>query len=194
MIQIGIDEVGRGSWAGPIVFAAVGFPSSVDRKDFKKIVIRDSKLMTADQRKRAEAVIRENAIIHVEYLSCEDIDLLGLSRGLARTIQRLVKKVLRDLPIGESSKFWIDGRRMCTLGVEHEYIIKGDRIMPIISAASIVAKVERDAYMTELGQRYQEYGFDLHKGYGTARHVKALAEYGISPVHRRSYRPIKAFL
>ena len=193
MIQIGIDEVGRGAWAGPIVFAAVGFLHPVNPADFSKIFIRDSKQLSSKQREKADEILRKNALIHLQYLSSEKIDSIGLSRGLAECIDLLVKKTVKSLPIGLEYKFWIDGRRACKLSGEYEFIIKGDVIMPIISAASIIAKVERDAHMVSLAQVYPQYGFEVHKGYGTAKHIAAIKKNGICNAHRRSYKPIRQF-
>ena len=190
MIQLGIDEVGRGAWAGPIVFVAVGFLQPVNATDFSKIFIRDSKLLSARQREKADAVLRKYALIYLQYLSSERIDSIGLSKGLAECIELLVNKTIKGLPIGAEYKFWIDGKRACTLPIEHEFIIKGDVIMPIISAASIIAKVERDAHMVSLAQVYPQYGFEVHKGYGTAKHIAAIKKNGICNAHRLSYRPI----
>ncbi len=193
MIQFGIDEVGRGAWAGPIVFAAVGFLQPVTPRDFKNILIRDSKLLNSRQREKADVVLRKYAVIHLQHLSSERIDSIGLSKGLAECIQLLVNKTVESVPKGLECKFWIDGRRACSLPTDHEFIIKGDVIMPIISAASIVAKVERDAHMVVLAQEYPQYGFEAHKGYGTAAHMAAIKKFGICKAHRRSYRPIKKY-
>ncbi len=193
MIQFGIDEVGRGAWAGPIVFASIGFLQPVTPKDFKKILIKDSKLLNSNQREKADFVLRKYALINLQHLSSERIDSIGLSMGLAECIQLLVKKTVESISRGVECKFWIDGRKACKLTVDHEFIIKGDVIMPIISAASIVAKVERDAHMVVLAQEYPLYGFEAHKGYGTAKHMAAIQKYGICNAHRRSYRPIQQF-
>ncbi len=102
----------------------------------------------------------------------------------------LVARIGSRLKRENDIKFWIDGKRICTPKLPHEFVIKGDMIMPIISAASIIAKVERDAYMTRLADKYPAYSFDKHKGYGTKKHQQALFEYGICPEHRLSYKPI----
>lgn len=194
MIQIGIDEVGRGSWAGPLVVAAVCFPTSVKSKDFKGICIRDSKLLSPFQREQAASIIRKFALIQIEYVSHLQIDELGIQGALVLAINHLVSEISAKLPTDDGYKFWIDGRRICNLPYNHEFIIKGDSIMPIISAASIVAKVDRDVHMTKIAHEYPVYGFDRHKGYGTAHHQTMLQTHGPCSIHRKSYKPIANLL
>lgn len=194
MIQFGIDEVGRGAWAGPIVFAAVGFLQSVDSRDFKKVCIRDSKLLSKIQREKANKAIRMHAFFDIDFIHHTEIDKLGLQKAIVEGITRLTKKIAQHVEDARDIKFWIDGRRICDLTYRHEYIIKGDGIMPIISAASIVAKVERDAYMRSIVVKYPSYGFERHVGYGTREHHEKLFQNGPCEIHRKSYAPIRALI
>lgn len=197
MIQLGIDEVGRGSWAGPMVLVAVGFVNPVSAKDFKNIIIRDSKLLSANQREQAAFVIHAYALVEIDYILVEEIDLLGIQKAFVLGLGRLTDRMnvrIQNLPQRHECKFWIDGRPAFAFPFNYEYVIRGDMIMPIISAASIVAKVERDAYMVDMAKEYPQYGFDRHKGYGTSHHQAMLNTYGPCLIHRKSYKPIKNLL
>lgn len=197
--QVGIDEVGRGAWAGPMVAAAVLFP--IKPRVPRTIPIRDSKLLTSIARKRAYDFITQRAIYTVVDVGPDIIDAHGVHEAHKVLIRKCVDSFLykyneissnfSDRPhrIDELT-FYIDGRKITDLRVNHIYQPHGDYSYKIISCASIIAKVQRDQYMKEISKVYQEYGFDEHVGYGTTKHQKAIETYGPTPIHRMSYRPL----
>ena len=177
----GIDEAGRGACAGPLVVAAV----VLDKTGIKRIPgLADSKLLTEGARETAYADIVKHAVDwHVTTIPHTEIDALGLHvcnvEGMRRAFAGLSKWPAYVLTDG----FPVQG-----LGAPALAMWKGDRVAASVAAASIVAKVTRDRMMRELDTRYPEYGFCRHKGYVTGEHLRALAEHGPSPVHRRSFR------
>lgn len=190
----GIDEVGRGPLAGPVVAAAVILPRGYSHPE-----IRDSKLLTAKQREKLMPVIKANATCWgVGVVDVEEIDrlnilqasLLAMVKALAALKSR-ADCVLIDgnqtipLPLFRIGKF-LTGRSLY-----QKTIIKGDQSCLSIAAASIVAKVARDEMMIELDRRYPEYGFAAHKGYSCVTHFEALKRFGASPVHRQSFKPVR---
>jgi ribonuclease HII len=181
----GIDEAGRGACAGPLVVAAV----VLDRTAIKRIpVLADSKLLTPAAREEAYGHIVARAVDwHAVTVSVAEIDGLGLHvcniAGMRRACAGLVSRPGYVLT---------DGFPVSGLGAPALAMWKGDRVAASVAAASIVAKVTRDRMMRELDERYPEYGFCRHKGYVTGEHLRALAEHGASPVHRRSFRCVPA--
>ena len=177
----GIDEAGRGACAGPLVVAAV----VLDKPAIKRIQgLADSKLLTAAAREEAYGSIVKHALDwHVTTIPHTEIDALGLHvcnvAGMRRACAGLTKRPAYVLTDG----FPVQG-----LGAPALAMWKGDRVAASVAAASIVAKVTRDRMMRELDERYPVYGFGRHKGYVTDEHLRALAEHGPSPVHRRSFR------
>jgi ribonuclease HII len=177
----GIDEAGRGACAGPLVVAAV----VLDARAIKKLPgIADSKLLSAAAREEAYGRITTYAVDwHVVTIEHTDIDRLGLHvcniQGMRRAYAGLS---------GNAGYVLTDGFPVTGLGAPNLAVWKGDRVAASVAAASIVAKVTRDRMMRELDERYPKYGFGRHKGYVTGEHLRALAEYGPSPVHRRSFR------
>ncbi|MBI4268558.1 ribonuclease HII [Candidatus Uhrbacteria bacterium] len=183
---IGVDEVGRGAWAGPLVVAAVMFraipviPSS--------IIIRDSKTLSAMQREKAAAFIRRHADIAIIVASCEQVDSIGIQRANALAFQKAARAVIKKSSTPAEQVFVrADGRRICDFSHTHEFLIKGDQKCQVIAAASIVAKVWRDRCMVCLSKKYLQYGFERNKGYGTKEHQEALRLNGLSPIHRQSF-------
>ena len=175
----GIDEVGRGPLVGPVVTAAVILP-----KDFYDERINDSKKLTEKKRELLYDVIMENAISVGVGISSEnvidEINILNATKkGLTMSLQELTVKP--DLIIVDALNH-ID-----TLGIPYESIIKGDAKCYSIAAASIIAKVTRDRIMREWDKVYPQYGFEKHKGYGTAAHISAIKENGLCPLHRLSF-------
>jgi len=177
----GIDEAGRGACAGPLVVAAV----VLDRTAIKRVgALADSKLLSPAAREDAYANIVKHALDwHVTTIPHTDIDALGLHvcnvAGMRRAcagLRRRPEYVLTDGFPGQG------------LGTPALAMWKGDRVAASVAAASIVAKVTRDRMMRDLDERYPVYGFCRHKGYVTGEHLRALAEHGPSPVHRRSFR------
>lgn len=177
----GVDEAGRGPLAGPVVAAAVILD---DRSPIKGLA--DSKVLTALRRERLYDEIRAKALCcSVALASVEEIDQLNILQATMLAMQRAVNG-LRLKP----TKVLVDGNRLPSLKVLAEAIVSGDALVPAISAASILAKVTRDRMLEAIHAQYPDYGFDRHKGYGTAQHLKALETLGPLAVHRRSFAPV----
>ena len=177
----GVDEAGRGPLAGPVVAAAVILD---DRSPIKGLA--DSKVLTALKRERLYDEIRAKALCcSIAMASVEEIDRLNILQATMLAMQRAVNG-LRLKP----TKVLVDGNRLPSLNVLAEAIVSGDALVPAISAASILAKVTRDHLLEEMHVEYPGYGFDRHKGYGTALHLKALETLGPLEVHRRSFAPV----
>ena len=181
---IGVDEVGRGCWAGPLVAGVVELSETIDG-------LTDSKLLSKKKREQLDLLIREQAAqFALGWVWPAEIDELGLTEAVRLAMQRAVDK----LTIADK-RIIVDGNinyLKDTLG--SSCMIKADLTTPEVSAASIIAKVARDAYMSELATRHREYGFESHVGYGTKQHVQALASLGvIHDVHRMSYKPVARY-
>jgi ribonuclease HII len=177
----GVDEAGRGPLAGPVVAAAVILD---ERSPIKGLA--DSKQLTAARRERLYDEIRAKALCcSVAQASVEEIDQLNILQATMLAMRRAVQG-LRLKP----NKVLVDGNRLPPLDVLAEAIVSGDALVPAISAASILAKVTRDRLLCELHLLHPEYGFDRHKGYGTAQHMQALKQHGALAVHRRSFAPV----
>ena len=179
-----MDEAGRGSWAGPIVAAAVILP-----KDTRLPGLTDSKLLTAAKREALFEKIYSSCELGIGVAMQEEVD----EGGLLHATYKAYTRALSALPI-QPDHIQIDGRDHFQFDIPHTSIIKGDLKVRRISAASIVAKVTRDRLMLEYAMEYPHYGFDAHKGYGTGRHQQALEKYGPCKLHRLSYAPIKRLL
>jgi ribonuclease HII len=181
----GVDEAGRGPLAGPVVAAAVILD---DLQPIKGLA--DSKVLTALRREKLFDEIRAKALcFSIAQASVEEIDQLNILQATLLAMRRAVEG-LRLKP----NKVLVDGNRLPTLDVLAEAIIKGDAKVPTISAASILAKVQRDRWCVELDLQYPQYGFAAHKGYGTAQHLAALREHGACPQHRKTFRPVAEVL
>lgn len=177
----GVDEAGRGPLAGPVFAAAVILDDLVPIAG-----LNDSKKLSAKRRERLYDEIRAKALCcSVAMASVEEIDRLNILQATLLAMQRAVKG-LRLKP----AKVLVDGNRLPTLDVLAEAVVGGDALVKSISAASILAKVSRDRWADELHQRHPQYGFDRHKGYGTAEHMAALQRHGVLPEHRRSFAPV----
>jgi len=177
----GLDEAGRGSWAGPLVAGAVILPPN---KKFKGI--RDSKLLSPQKRQKLFLQITKNAVSwSVGIVSHQEIDKMGIIPANRLAFERAVKK-LQITP----EYLLVDGVRNFSSNIPHQFIIQGDRKIVSIAAASIIAKVIRDQILKTLHQLYPMYNFEKHKGYGTKEHLKYLSEYGPSEIHRLSYKPM----
>jgi len=175
----GVDEVGRGCLAGPVVAGAVMLDPSRHIPG-----LADSKLLPPARRDELSARIRSNALAWaVAGVEPEEIDRLNIHRA---SIEAMRRAVLALVPLPDA--VLVDAFRIPALPMAQRGIIGGDRRCSAIAAASIVAKVHRDALMTELHAHDPRYGFDHHKGYATAEHLEALARHGLSPAHRRSFR------
>jgi ribonuclease HII len=190
----GLDEVGRGPLAGPVVAAAVILP-----RGFVHPGIKDSKLLSASQREKLAPIIKQNAVSwSLGIVEAEEIDRINIFNAsfvaMAKALQCLTPA---------PDQILVDGKQMIppemfptnkTFGAalpRQKSVIKGDRLCLVIAAASIVAKVTRDEIMVQLDQSYPEYGFAVHKGYASPSHLDALRRLGPSPVHRRSFQPVR---
>lgn len=181
----GADEVGRGSWAGPIVAGAVILPVG-----FKPKKVRDSKTLSPKQREEMFVYITSQAISWaVGVVSSADIDREGISPANKRAII----EALRRLHI-QPQAILIDAVSVEYHGKPVKAVIDGDAKILSVAAASIVAKVVRDSLMQGEHRLYPEYKFSQHKGYGTPIHERAIAQYGLSPIHRRSFQPMKSLV
>lgn len=192
---LGIDEVGRGPYAGPLVIGACilgDWQNSEDAEWIEKLT--DSKKLSTKRREELYILIKEKALATATgWVSSTEIDEVGLSEALRLATRRAVEQIQKTkVPFSE---IIIDGTMNFLVGTKLEKYVstlkKGDFLVKEISAASILAKVERDKYMAELDAVYPEYGFSKHVGYGTAAHQKAMEEFGLTPEHRRSFRPVR---
>jgi len=175
----GVDEVGRGALAGPVTAAACVLPVGL-----RLPRLADSKRLTPDARVFLDGEIRANAVaVGVAHVSASEIDAVGISRATARAM----RLALQDLGL-TIDHVLVDGLPV-ELGVEATAVVGGDATVRAIAAASIVAKVARDALMIELGEEYEGYGLAVNKGYGTPGHLAILAERGPCPMHRLSFAP-----
>lgn len=191
MAILGIDEVGRGPLAGPLVIGAVILPDD-ERPWFKEL--RDSKKLTAKKREELNKLILKEASTGLGWVEASELDEIGISKALKLATKRAVKQV-QSLHIS-FSQIIIDGKvnflSDTPLAKYTSTCIKGDDKIREISSASIIAKVARDHYMVELAKKYPEYNFDKHVGYGTKTHVAAIYKYGLTSEHRKSFEPCKS--
>lgn len=178
----GIDEAGRGPLAGPVVAAAVLLPVKGRPKG-----LDDSKQLTPEAREELAEKIRKVGIVAVGVASVEEIDTLNILRASHLAMRRAFE-ALPEKPIAAL----VDGNMNPDLPCPVEWVIDGDVIVPLVSAASIIAKVERDRMMSELCPQYPGYAFSKHKGYSTPEHQDALRRLGPCPIHRRSFKPVQA--
>lgn len=193
---VGIDEAGRGPLAGPICAAAIAFPPNVKHSVFNiwgKGGIRDSKKLSEIQREKIFAKLQElkkkrKVDFAAAMVGAVIIDRIGISRATALAVARALKKLSL---IPSDTKILLDGLLHAPKIYQNQKtIIKGDEKEPLIALASIVAKVKRDRKMRRLSKKYPKYGlykFEIHKGYGTALHLKMIRQFGLSSIHRRSF-------
>lgn len=182
---IGIDEVGRGPLAGPITVAAVA--ATGNSKFWKNI--KNSKKLSPLKREEWNKKIRRRFIYTIASVGPMIIDRIGINKAAKLAVRRVLKKLSGswNLKAGSCAIMLDGGLHAPKIYPRQETIIKGDERHPLIAAASIVAKVHRDAYMKRLHKKFPPYGFDRHKGYGTAFHRASLKTHGLSSVHRRSF-------
>lgn len=180
----GVDEAGRGPLAGPVVAAAV-----ILKKDVKFKYVDDSKKLSEKQRNLALIEIKENALaIGIGISSVEEIDLINIYRAAREAMLSAIGQ-LKVRP-----EFLLIDAMPMEIDIPYLSLIKGDARSVSIAAASIVAKTTRDLYMMEMDKLFPKYGFKNHKGYGTKEHIEALKTYGITPIHRKTYEPIKSMI
>jgi len=180
-IIVGIDEVGRGAWAGPLLVGAVALVGAAPDG------VTDSKLLSAQRRLHLSRHIKAVALgIGLGWVTSAEIDQIGLGPALKLASERAIAALEcdYDLIIIDGTINFLPGRNVTTQA-------KADLSVPAVAAASIVAKVARDAYMRRLHARDSRYGFDRHVGYGTALHARALDLHGPGPEHRRSVKPVR---
>lgn len=184
--MIGIDEVGRGCWAGPLLVVAARLTGELPAG------LKDSKVLSKKKRELYKHDIVLACDIGEGWVSPSEIDSLGLSESMRLGTTR----ALNNLQAKTSETIIFDGNiNYCdSKYTKSSAIIDADALFPIVSAASIYAKVTRDSYMTTLPDEYKVYEFDRHVGYGTKAHMEALKNYGVSDLHRKSYAPIKKLL
>lgn len=184
--MIGIDEVGRGCWAGPLLVVAARLKGELPEG------VKDSKLIPRKKREELLDPIRAVCDIGEGWVMPSEIDRLGLTKAMHLATAR----ALEDLGAKADETIVFDGNvNYCNSKfVRASAVIDADALFPIVSAASIVAKVLRDRYMADLPERYKIYEFASHVGYGTKDHSRLLREHGICDLHRRSFKPIKAYL
>lgn len=178
----GVDEAGRGPLAGPVTVAAVILDPNRPIKG-----LDDSKKLNEAKREALYPVIRERALAwSVIEVGIDEIDSLNILKATLTGMKRAVE-ALDPAP----SMALVDGNRAPDLACKVRTIVQGDSLEPAISAASILAKVSRDRLMLEMHERYPQYGFDRHKGYPTAEHMRLLEEFGPCEIHRRSFTPVQ---
>ncbi len=181
----GVDEAGRGPWAGPVVAACVIINKNIPRFD----EINDSKQLSEKKREELYEIIKNNSTYGIGVSSNKEIDKYGIVKATEIAIKRAIEH-MTDKP----EFLLIDGRDKFSLPIGYKSIIDGDNKVKSIAAASILAKVWRDRYMRLAADIYPNYGFDKHKGYGTKMHSEALAQYGICELHRISFKPIQRII
>jgi ribonuclease HII len=183
-ILAGVDEVGRGSLIGPVYAAAVILDKSINQK-----ILKDSKSLSKEQREELFKYIKKNSIWAIGKASVKEIENINILRASLLAMKRAIKK-LKNKP----SLVLIDGNKLPELeNYNLKYVIKGDQKIPSISAASIIAKVSRDRFITALSKKFNNYGWDTNSGYGTKQHLRAIKKYGITKHHRKTFSPIFKF-
>jgi ribonuclease HII len=190
MIQIGIDEVGRGPIAGPVAVGAFTCnPTFFDSIEID-VPLRDSKKLTQKQRQKWFDYLKDqkekgNCDFSVSMVSAEWIDKVGIVRAIKKALEQSLNKLSCDPT--ECHVYLDGGLKAPENYTNQETVIKGDELHPVISCASIVAKVSRDNLMTTYSQEYPQYGFEKHVGYGTKMHYEAIKKQGVTVIHRKSF-------
>jgi ribonuclease HII len=182
-LVFGMDEVGRGSFAGPLVASAVCF-----KKQFYWFKdLNDSKLLSAKKRERLSKLILKSGKCFIEVIEVGTINKIGVGKCNRLIFERLIKKILSEQK-GKKIHFLIDGNRKKINRKNLRFIVKGDSQIISIAAASIIAKVQRDKMMRNLGRIYKGYNFSKNKGYGTKFHQQAIKKLGLCEIHRKSFK------
>jgi ribonuclease HII len=184
-IIAGMDEVGRGPWAGPITACIY-----VEKKGRGPNGIKDSKKLSEHQRDRLYSKCIKSGFYGLGSCSAAEIDEIGLGKANILAYKRAVNDLLVKHGI-VPDLILIDGKQKHELAIKSLSIIKGDSKIKLIACASIIAKVTRDNEMSTFAQKYPDYGFEFHKGYGTRQHQKAILDMGICDLHRKSFTPIR---
>lgn len=177
-IICGVDEAGRGPLAGPVCAAAVILPPNAEIPG-----LNDSKKLSDKKRRELMPIIKETAVAYgIAFASEQEIDEINILQATYLAMQRAIDQltVKPDLAL-------VDGNRAGDFGLPVKTVVKGDSLSASIAAASVLAKVTRDDFMLEMAEKYPQYSFEIHKGYGTKAHYAALTEYGPSPIHRMTF-------
>ena len=174
----GVDEAGRGPLAGPVCAAAVILPPHLEIPG-----LDDSKKLTDKRRRELMPIIKEQALAYgIAFATHEEIDEINILQATFLAMERAIAQLE-----GKADFALIDGNRQKDFGLPVQTVVKGDSLSANIAAASVLAKVTRDDYMDEMAKVYPQYGFEIHKGYGTKAHYEALRTYGHCPIHRLSF-------
>ena len=187
-LVLGVDEAGRGPLAGPVAVGVVAVSEDFDLENAFP-GLNDSKQLTEKARDVLFELLLAHALngdvsYHVELVSHRVIDERGITHAVGRGVRKGVRKLM---PEPADGKVWLDGLLKAPKSYEQETVVRGDSIIPAIMLASVAAKVTRDRYMARFARRFPLYGFERHKGYGTDLHYKALKEYGLCDLHRRTF-------
>ena len=181
----GVDEVGRGSWIGPVFSAAV-----ILKKKINKNLLKDSKKISAKERKKLANYIKKNSFYSISKASIKEIDKLNILQATLLSMKRAINNLKHKPNI-----ILIDGTHAPkNLSYQYKTIIRGDEKIPAISAASIIAKVSRDLYMIKLGKKFPKYVWNKNFGYGTVEHLNGLTKYGVTKHHRKNFKPVHNML
>lgn len=183
---VGVDEAGRGAWAGPVVAAALSLFPRIEG-------VYDSKLLTPKKREELFSLLADHCPYAIGEASANEIDMLGIKKATQLAMQRAIDG-MENVLLEQHPLLLVDGNDKFSFTHSHQSFVRGDSRIPSIGAASIIAKVHRDRLMVQLDDIYSGYSFRKHKGYGTALYQEALEKYGPCEVHRRTYAPIKKFL
>ena len=184
-IIAGVDEVGRGSLIGPVYAAAVILNKSINKK-----LLKDSKTLSRNKREELDKYIKENSIWAIGQASTKEIEKINILQASLLAMKRAILKLSKRPYL-----VLIDGNKLPKLkNYRLEYVIKGDQKIPSISAASIIAKVSRDRFITKLSKDFNNYGWDKNSGYGTKEHLRAIKKFGITKFHRKTFSPISNFV
>ena len=186
----GVDEAGRGAWAGPLVAAAVILPEPAAVAPDAFAGVRDSKLLSLAQREALyETIVGAARAVGVGAVPADEVDLLGLTAANELAMARAV----RELQLAPDFLL-LDCFTLESVGLPQRGIVGGDRCCLTIAAASIVAKVTRDRWLACLAEEHPGYGFEQHRGYGVAVHRQAISDRGLTPIHRQSYAPLRGLV
>ena len=184
-VLAGVDEVGRGSLIGPVYAAAVILNKSINTK-----ILKDSKSLSKNKRKEISTYIKKNSIWAIGQASVREIEKINILQASLLAMKRAIIKLKK-----KPSLVLIDGNKLPNIkNYNLKYIIKGDQKIPSISAASIIAKVSRDKFVTTLSKNFKNYRWDTNSGYGTKEHIKAIKKFGVTKYHRKTFSPIYDFL
>tara|TARA_B100001123_G_scaffold428885_1_gene546529 strand:+ start:187 stop:747 length:561 start_codon:yes stop_codon:yes gene_type:complete len=180
-IIAGVDEVGRGSLIGPVYAAAVILNKSINAR-----LLKDSKCISKNKRKKLFNYIKKNCTFSIGKASANEIEKLNILHASLLAMKRAIKKLKK-----KPNLVLIDGNKLPNLkNYNLKYVIKGDQKIPSISAASIIAKVTRDKFISRLSKKFKNYGWETNYGYGTKEHLNALKKFGITKYHRKTFSPL----